>query len=152
MPIDIGFALSPGETALTAPDLENKLAPALLVMRLTIAAFLLVWVADKFFVPEHAQRVFESFYATSPSSGMLLAAALVQLIIVLAFAAGAFKTYSYGIVLLMHAVSNLVSWKMLINPLAVPNILFWAGIPVLGAMIALFMLREHDTLFAVSKT
>lgn len=134
---------------MTTSDLETRLGRALLVMRLSIAAFLLVWVADKFLVPEHAQRVFEAFYSTSPSSGMLLAAALAQLLVVLGFTVGAFKTYSYGAILLMHAASTVVSWKMLINPLVVPNILFWAGIPVLGAIIALFMLREYDTLLTI---
>jgi len=132
------------------PSLERKLALSLLVMRLTIAAFLMVWVVDKFLVPEHAQRVFENFYASSPSPVMLFIFASLQLAIVLAFATGVLKTLSYGAVLLMHSVSTLASWKVLINPLEVPNILFWAAIPVLGSMIALFILREHDTLFTIA--
>ena len=136
---------------MTTSTLETKLARALLVIRLSIAAFLMVWVADKFLVPDHAQRVFENFYLSSPSSGLLLAIALAQLLLVLAFAAGVFKTYSYGAVLLMHAASTAASWKILINPLAVPNILFVAAIPVLGAMIALFLMREHDTLWTIKR-
>ena len=48
----------------------------------------------------------------------------------------------------MHAASTLASWAKYMDPWARPNILFWAALPVLGALIALFILRKRDTLFA----
>ncbi|MGH6913728.1 MAG: hypothetical protein ACREH3_08495, partial [Geminicoccales bacterium] len=43
------------------------------------------------------------------------------------------------------AVSVLVSWRQLLDPWGTDaNHLFIAGIPVLGALIALFLLRHWD--------
>jgi putative oxidoreductase len=41
---------------------DTKLEASLLLMRLAIAAFLLVWAVDKVVAPEHAQVVFSHFY------------------------------------------------------------------------------------------
>jgi hypothetical protein len=41
---------------------DTKLEASLLLMRLAIAAFLLVWAVDKVIAPEHAQAVFSHFY------------------------------------------------------------------------------------------
>ncbi len=60
---------------------------------------------------------------------------------------GLFKTWSYGIVLLMHGVTTLASWKQYLD--AFDNLLFFAAWPMFAACIALFLLRKHDTLLNV---
>jgi len=69
----------------------------------------------------------------------------IQLLLVLAFAAGKFKTITYGALLLMHIVTTIVTLKMHLDPFGVPAILFWANWPILGGLIALFLLRDRDT-------
>jgi hypothetical protein len=56
------------------------------------------------------------------------------------------KRYTYGLVLVFHGVSTLSSWKQYILE---PNLLFFAAWPMLAACIALYLLRDLDTLFTV---
>lgn len=49
----------------------------------------------------------------------------------------------------MHAVSTLSTYKELLNPYEPPNHLFWAAVPLLAALIALFLLREEDNLLTI---
>ncbi len=129
---------------------ERKLQLSLLAMRLTIAYFLMQWVADKFLNPDHTARIFAFFYkvpievSVSPLIGGL------QFIVVAAFLVGFLKPLSFGIVALMHTVTTVSTWKSIIFPFAEgSNQLFSTGVPVLAACWALFALREHDVLFSI---
>lgn len=132
-------------------DRDGTLEIALLILRLSLAAFLLVWVADKFINPKHSVAVLAGFYALKDASPQIvLGLGVAQLILVLAFAAGVLRFWTYGAVLVMHAITvGVSSWKIIppFGPAA--NILFWAGIPVLAAMLALFLLRDRDRMLSV---
>jgi len=130
---------------------DRALEISLLLLRLSLGTFFMVWAIDKIANPEHAERVFVGFYMMSISGGVVLAAGIAQAVIVLAFIAGAFKTLTYGALLLMHAVSTLSTWKHLIAPYSPDtSILFWAAVPVVFALVALFLLRDRDQLLSVS--
>lgn len=130
---------------------DPNLAASLLLIRLAVAAFLLVWALDKLIAPEHAQKVFSYFYhAQDISPSVLQGLGLLQIGIIAAFAIGIARTFTYGAVLLMHAVSTASTWSHLINPWAEGSqLLFWAAVPVLAALTALFLLRERDTLLSI---
>lgn len=123
---------------------------SLFLLRLGVLAVMVPWTIDKFVRPEHAAGVFGHFYLM-PGMGetFFLLVGAVQLLILLGFALGYFKTWTYGLVLAMHAVSTLSSWKMYLAPFAEgPNLLFFAAWPMLAACVALFLLRDHDTLYS----
>jgi len=128
----------------------RHLALSLLLLRLGVAIVMLMWTLDKFVAPEHAARVFENFYGLSGigSTGFLVIGAL-QLLVVLGFLIGFARTWTYGAVLAMHTVSTLSSYAQYLDPF--DNLLFFAAWPMLAACIALFLLRGHDTLLAVSR-
>lgn len=128
---------------------DRNLALALVLMRLSIAAFFLVWSLEKILAPEVAARVFGTFYFTALPAPAALGIGVVQTAVVLAFAAGVLKTWTYGALLLMHTVSVLSTWERLLNPYEPPNHLFWAGVPVLAALGALFLLRDADRLLTL---
>lgn len=131
---------------------DSRLEIGLLLLRLSLGAFFLVWSVDKILNPAHAQKVFETFYYFSSLSGELaIATGIAQTAFVLAFIAGAFRTLTYGGALLMHAVSTISTWQHLIAPYA-PNtsMLFWAAVPVLFALFLLFLVRERDRMLSVS--
>ena len=67
------------------------------------------------------------------------------------FVAGFAKKWTYGLVLLFHAVSTLSSYKQYLHPLVAPNMLFFAAWPMLGACFALYYLRDLDTLWTVPR-
>ncbi len=131
---------------------EGKLLISLAIIRISIGVFFLVWSIEKIIAPELAQKVFKNFYFSEISPSISIILGIIQTIIVLAFMAGLFKTLSYGAVLGMHAVSVLSTYQQLLNPYQPPNHLFWAGVPVLGALIALFILRKSDRLLTLNLT
>ncbi len=134
---------------MTARDRELELSLAMI--RLSTAGFLLVWAFDKILGPQAAMQTFSKFYLPLNDGNVILGLGLAQLALILAFAAGAFKTPTYAAVLLMHAVSTFASWPRYLEPLARPNILFFAAFPVLGALVALFILRHRDRLLTIGR-
>jgi hypothetical protein len=130
---------------------DFTLEASLLIIRISVAAFLLVWAIDKLIDPGHGVRIFSHFYRIRdvPPEIMKVTGA-VQIAIVLAFAAGLARTLTYGAVLVMHAISTASTVPHLITPWAEDSqLLFWAAVPVLAAMLGLFLLRKRDHLLSV---
>lgn len=129
-------------------NLEQRLPWALLALRIGVFIVMFMWTLDKFVAPGHTAGVFENFYGISGmSTAMAYALGVVELIIVLGFVLGIAKRWTYGIVLVLHAISTLVSFPMY---LGFDNLLFFAAWPMLAACIALYMLRDQDTMWTVS--
>jgi hypothetical protein len=129
-------------------DFSRRLRLCLLLLRLSLGLVMMIWAFDKMLNPEHGAAVFESFYGLSGvGEPIVRGIGAVQALVVLAFLAGIGRTWSYGAVLLMHAVTTSVSWSAYLQPLQ--NILFFAAWPMLAGLITLFLLREEDRLFAL---
>ena len=130
--------------------LQRKLEISLLLLRIGVFVVMAMWSLDKLLKPDHAAAVFENFYFISGiGTEMLLAIGLVQLAIEVAFLLGLWKFWTYGFVLVTHAISTLSSWKQYLDPFN--NMLFLAAIPMLAACIVLFMLREEDRMLTVGR-
>lgn len=130
-------------------DHARRVQVSLLLLRLGVFVVMLVWTLDKFVAPEHAARVFENFYyLEGMGAGLLAVIGAIQLVVVLGFVAGLFRTWTYGLVLAMHSVSTLSSWPRYID--IFDNLLFFAAWPMLAACVALFLLRDSDTLLSVN--
>ncbi|ESA38933.1 hypothetical protein N836_29505 [Leptolyngbya sp. Heron Island J] len=130
---------------------DKPLEISLFLIRISVAAFFLVWAIGKIIAPGITQAVAESYYSSPVTGSVSAVMGILQLVIVLTFLAGLLKTWTYGLLLGMHSVSVLVSLKNLVNPYTAPNYLFWAAIPTLAALIALFLLRERDQLFVLGR-
>lgn len=131
---------------------KNKIANALLVMRLAVFLVILMWTLDKFVNPQHAAGVFENFYGLSglgPTVFMVIGG--LELLLLIGFVIGFWKRITYGLVFVIHAVSTLSTWKQYLNPYDGPNLLFFAAIPMLAACWALYSLRDLDTRFTIDK-
>ena len=126
----------------------TRLAVSLLILRVALAAFLLLFGADKLVATETAVKVFADFYGLSISISTTYAVGILEILLSLAILAGAWKTIAYGLGLAFHAISTLVTYEQLLSPFG-DNHLFLAGIPVLAAFIALFLLRRQDTLLSL---
>ena len=132
--------------------LENRLAVSLLFLRVTVFLVMLIWTIDKFINPQHAAAVYEKFYYLGGlGSEVMTVIGVVELLILAAFVAGFMKFYSYGSVLLLHAVSTFSPYKQYLAPYDGANILFFAAWPMLAACLALFLLRSQDTLLTTGK-
>lgn len=124
---------------------DPALTGALLALRITLGIFLLQWGIEKFVVPQNTVLIWQYFYGVNvaPALGYLFGAG--EIAIALCLFLGIFRTLAYGAALALHTASVVVSWRQLIDPWADPAAhLFIAGVPVLGAFLALFLLRRHD--------
>ncbi len=130
---------------------DDRLGFSLFALRLSIFVVMAVWTADKFLNPGHAAGVYAHFYFIGKdfSGSFMMIFALLESALILAFLAGFKKRMTYGAVFLLHSVSTLSSWKIYLDPLGSPNILFWTAWPMLAACFALYMLRDRDTKFTV---
>ena len=126
-------------------SLATALPRALLALRITLAIFLLQWGIEKFVMPESAVGIWAYFYGMDISTPIAYVLGALEIAIALAILLGIFRTVSYGAAMLLHAVTVVITWRQLIDPWGDPiNHLFIAGLPVLGAFVALFLLRHHD--------
>ena len=135
----------------THMERDSKLELSLAAIRLTTAAFMMVWAVDKLWNVKHAQAIFTSFYFWKDAPPqVLMGVGVLQVLIVLAFAIGLARFWTYGAILLMHAVTTIVSVGRMVPPFGPgSNILFWASVPVLAAILTLFLLRDRDRLLVV---
>lgn len=131
-------------------DLHKKLRLSLFLLRLSIFIVMLFWTLDKFLNPAHAAKVFTHFYQLpNADQTILFIIGGLQIIVILAFLAGIFKKYTYGLILMMHTISTFSSYKQYLDPW--PHLLFFAAWPMLAGCLMLFLFREEDTLFTIKK-
>ena len=130
---------------------DKKLQVSLLLLRVTVFLVMFMWTIDKFLNPGHAAKVYEKFYyIAGMESVVMYTIGAVEMIVLLLFLAGYKKTYTYGAVLILHAVSTLSSFNQYLAPFAGPNLLFFAAWPMLAACVALFLLRDQDRMLSAA--
>jgi putative oxidoreductase len=118
---------------------------ALLILRVSLGLFLLQWGVEKFVMPGNTPAIWGYFYGISIPEWSAYVFGAVEIAMAVCFFLGLFPAIAYAAGALLHAVSVIVSWQPLLHPFADPvNHLFVASIPVLGAFVALFMLRAWD--------
>ena len=125
--------------------LRGSVTRALLALRLTLGVFLLQWGVEKFVVPENTVAIWDYFYGVDVSATLGYVFGAAEIAIAACILLGVFRTPAYAAGLALHAVSVVVSWRQLLDPWGDPaNHLFIAGLPVLGAFLALVLLRHWD--------
>ena len=126
---------------------ENRLPLALLLLRLSVFLVMFMWTIDKFVEPQHASKIMAEFYLVGGvGSAIVYLLATIELVVILAFLVGFAKQWSYALVLLLHAISTLASYKKYLTPFQPTNLLFFAAIPMLAACFTLYYLRDADVL------
>jgi len=124
-----------------------RLRLSLLLLRAGVFLVMFMWTLDKLVNPDHAAAVFENFYGIAGlGAGLATAIGVAELLLLAAFVTGLARRFSYGAVLVLHAVSTFSSFKQYLAPW--DNLLFFAAWPMLAACLALYLLREDDTLLA----
>ena len=129
---------------------RNRIGVALLILRITVFLVMLVWTIDKFVRPAHAASVYEHFYfLRGLGPAVIYSIGAAELAILIGFVIGFAPRLTYGLVLLLHAVSTFSSFRRYFHPFEGPNILFFAAWPMLGACFTLYYLCDLDTLWTV---
>jgi len=106
----------------------------------------------RFTKPDSAKGIAAKYYKISEMPDVAnTVIGVLWVILLLAFLFGIKKRISYGLVLLLHAAGTLFTLPYLILGTEKMNIMFFAAIPVIGAMWLLYSLREHDTFLSLNK-
>jgi len=133
-------------------DSNKRLAAALLFQRLTVFLVMLMWTIDKFARPEHASSVFAGFYFIEGLGSLpIYLLGGLELLLLAAFVLGMKKRLTYGLVLVLHGISTVSSFKQYLAPFDGPNLLFFAAWPMLAACLTLYLLRDKDTLWTLGR-
>ncbi|MGB0908429.1 MAG: hypothetical protein ACPGVT_13130 [Maricaulaceae bacterium] len=143
-----------------------KLKLPLFLTRMSIAVFLLPWIVMRFLAPENAIHITQKYYKVNALTehninidfGSLLqneharyivyGIGVLWAILWIAFVLGVKKRLSYGLVFLLHLIGTLFTLPYFIPNTAQFNIMFFAALPTLMAMLLLYLLRKEDTLLA----
>lgn len=105
---------------------------ALALLRGSLGVFLLAWGIAKLMVPAETAAI-----SPAVASGV----AMLEVVLAVFILLGIWRRGSYGAALFVHVGSLLLFWRALGDPWGVAL----AGLPVCGALVALYMLRDRDT-------
>ncbi len=134
-------------------DSSKKIEIALLIIRVTTAIFLGLWATLKFWRPEWQRNIFSGSYNIGfieISDAISYGLGTLQLVVVFAFLIGLWRFWTYGLMMLMSAAGVLGSLDSFLVYYNFPKNLMLTSIPTLGALVALFILRDLDNLLSVS--
>ncbi len=139
---------------------NRRIEVSLFIIRISAAIFLGLWATLKFHHPEWTQNIFKGAYKLKQIGLETLPVEVsytlggIQILIVLAFATGLWRTWTYGLMMLMSAAGVLGSLGSYVNIndqgeliaayTRYPRNLMLTSIPTLGALIALFIMRDFD--------
>lgn len=123
---------------------EKRLEIGLFVMRLSLGILFLALIMQKLVLAQGTQGIFEEFYSFELSVVACYLLLFVAVVLILVFLAGLYKTFSYGALLGMQLVSVVSMYKEMLDPNKYDYVLYWGSIPVIGALTALFLLRDND--------
>ena len=127
---------------------ERQVALALLILRLSLGVFLLLWGLEKIIIPDRTVGIYDKFYGIPIDTAIAPMLGALQIALSVALLIGFKRRWSYGLATLLHTYSVVSSWRSLIDPWGLiygeVKHLFLAGVPVLAGFIVLYMLREMD--------
>lgn len=140
--------MSQAVTASFDPHLGRRFGTALTILRVALGIFLLVWGLEKFIVTERSVAIFGYFYGVSASAAVTYVLGALESLLAVAIIIGAFRRWSYGIGLLVHAATTIATAGLIVDPWGLvsgePQHLYLAAVPILGAFAALYLLRDLD--------
>jgi len=130
------------------PELARRIPLALAILRVSLGGFLLLWGVEKLLIPEATVAIWEHFYFTNIAASLPYVIGVVEILFAVWFLLGWRRRLVYGIGMALHGITVLATWKQLIDPWGLiwgrNNHLFLAGVPVLAAFIAVYVLRDLD--------
>jgi uncharacterized membrane protein YphA (DoxX/SURF4 family) len=126
---------------------DSRISAALLILRFFLGIFLLQWSIEKLILPDAALRIAHGFYGLTLATGVVYLLGTAEVILSVALLLGMFRTFSYGLSLLVHTVTVVVSWRQLSDPFGLAKVgghLWISTWPTWGAFAALFIMRRMD--------
>lgn len=126
-----------------------KVSGALLVIRLGLAYFYLVWGINKVLAAEQTTRLFEYFYDLAIPANLPYAFGIAESALAVALALGFRRRATYLVALVIHSVTIVVTLGALSTPFKIEdgfpvNRMYASSLPTWAALVALYSLRAWD--------
>jgi uncharacterized membrane protein YphA (DoxX/SURF4 family) len=126
-----------------------RVASALLLLRLGLGYFLLVWGVNKFLAPKQTVAIWGYFYGIDISAWLPQLFGAGESIVAVAIIAGLARRLSYGTGLLIHGVTIVVISERLVAPFVIEdgfpvNRNLSVAVPALMAFAAMYLMRARD--------
>ncbi len=128
--------------------MDRELRISLLVLRIGLGVFLLLFGLDKLLATQAAASIFSQYYGMDLSTTLVSAVGVLEIALALAILVGWRRTLSYGLGLLVHAVSTFATYRELLSPFG-DNHMYLAALPALAGFVCLFLLRHRDSLWSL---
>ncbi len=124
-------------------------ALALLLLRLGLSWFLLVWAVNKIIEPGQYVRIWGYFHGIDIGANLPYFMGGAQIVICIAAALGLWRIISYGLLFAMHLVTVIVISSSLVAPFVIENNFpvnrnSAVALAALGGFAALWLLRHRD--------
>ncbi|KAB2916396.1 MAG: DoxX family protein [Hyphomicrobiaceae bacterium] len=127
---------------------RRRFGLALLILRVALGVFLLVFGLEKFIAPSTSVAIYQYLYGVSAPVALVYALGALEILLAIAIIVGAFRRWSYAIGLLAHGATVMATARLIIDPWGLisgePQHLYLAAVPVLAAFAALYLLRDLD--------
>ena len=132
----------------TEPGPRLRISASLVILRVALGVFLLVWGRGKFFLTPRSIAIYDYFYGITASEAFAYSLGGLESLLALAIMIGAFRRWSYGIGLLAHSATTVATFRLIVDPWGLisgePQHLYFAAIPILAGFIVLYLLRDLD--------
>ncbi|MGK0297383.1 MAG: putative oxidoreductase [Gammaproteobacteria bacterium] len=133
--------------------LQAKFELSLFLLRLGVFIVMIAWPLDNFIKPGLAAEVYGRFsFISGLGNTTIMIISAIEITIILAFMLGLWKRFTYGFVMLVHAVTLVTTWEKYTSEIgATYSLLYFAAWPMLAACISLYVLRDLDVKFTVGR-
>ena len=130
-------------------DDDFKHSLGIVILRIGLAWFLLVWGVNKFLAPAHYVKLYAYFHDWEIGASLPYYMGAAQTLIAVAIALGLWRRVSYGLGLLLHSVTMAVILESVFAPFVIEDgypsnrnqsiaVAAWCG------FVALYLLRSRD--------
>src|SRR5262245_22722787 len=108
--------------------MDARVRLPLFLLRLSVFVVMLACALMKFVDPARSAGIYKKFYHL-PDVGAAITYTLggLEVLLLLGFVAGLQKRFTYGAVLLFHAISTVSSYQQYISAFEANNLLFYAA-------------------------
>lgn len=126
-------------------------AASLVLLRVSLGLFLIVWGGDKLVNVEHGVAVSDRFYLGLMSGTTVLAAVgVLEIVLGGMVVLGVARRVSYAGLLLVTGATLLAVWRSILDPLGLAmeggNPVFFASLPLFAGSLLLWAFRDDDLL------
>jgi len=122
----------------------------LFLLRFGLGLFLALGALNKIISPDICAALFTRFYYIDLYPSVIMLIGALELVLSLLLMLGVYKNITYGLALAIQIVATVGAFKEIMTPFG-SNIIYTSYIPILCGFITLFLLRNVDNRWTLSK-